>query len=113
MDVDQASSSRPVPMQASGSIVELRERLHARMAALRRGRGVYGDNDGEPDSKDALLEERRVKRAGLRENRRQNLRDKKKEEDSKKKKGEDKAPIQHGKPAKVSWLLSRSSGHFV
>jgi hypothetical protein len=95
--------SRPIPMQSSGSITELRERLHSRMAALRRGRGGNGlRDDGEPDSKDALLEERRLKRAGLRENRRQNLKEKKKEEEARRSKGKDKA-VSHGKSAKVSY----------
>lgn len=81
-----------VPMQSSGSITELRARLHARMEALRRGRGGVsyrpdqsaGDgDDAEPGSKEALLEDRRLKRAGLREKRRQGIKEKKKEEAAK------------------------------
>lgn len=76
--------SAPVPMPSSGSIAELRARLHARMEALRIARGgVRADGDVIPGSKEALLEEQRLKRAGLREKRRQGIKDKKKEEAAK------------------------------
>ena len=49
-----------VPMPATGGISELREKLHAKMAALRRGKRSEG---GEAGSRDELLEERRRQRA--------------------------------------------------
>jgi len=90
-DVAATSSAKqslaPVPMPSSGSISELRARLRARMEALRRARGGVSstptDADVIPDGKEALLEERRLKRAGLREKRRQGVREKKKEEAAK------------------------------
>ncbi|KIM53203.1 hypothetical protein SCLCIDRAFT_1223013, partial [Scleroderma citrinum Foug A] len=54
-----------VPVPQSESITSLRQKLHARMATLRRGGGGV-----EPSDKDALLEERRRQRAVLREKRR-------------------------------------------
>ena len=90
-DETAASSAKQplalVPMLSSGSISELRARLRARMEALRRARGGVSsmptNADVIPDSKEALLEERRLKRAGLREKRRQGIKEKKKEEAAK------------------------------
>lgn len=76
-----------VPMPASGGISELREKLHAKMAALRRGNRP----DGEAGSRDELLEERRRQRAEMRERRRKETREKiKREQEAKAKKGKDK-----------------------
>ncbi|KAI5994159.1 surfeit locus protein 6-domain-containing protein [Pisolithus albus] len=68
-----------VPMRPAESVTVLREKLHARMAALRQGGG------GEPSSRDALLEERRKQRAILREKRRNETKERKKAEKEKSK----------------------------
>ncbi|KAK7683560.1 hypothetical protein QCA50_013397 [Cerrena zonata] len=76
------------PMPMSGGIQDLRDRLHARMAALRRGGRGGGFNNWEAGSRDDLIEERRRQRATLRENRRKETREKiKKEAEAKGKKG--------------------------
>ncbi|KAG6330126.1 hypothetical protein ID866_8964 [Astraeus odoratus] len=73
-----------VPMPKTESITVLREKLHARMAALRRGGG------GEPGDRDELLEERRKQRATLREKRRKETKERKRAEKEKEKvKGQD------------------------
>ncbi|KAI0943630.1 hypothetical protein AcW1_002748 [Taiwanofungus camphoratus] len=78
-----------VPMPESGGIQALRDKLHARMTALRRG--GKGGGDDEAGSKDELLEERRRQRAAMRERRRKETREKiKREEEMKGKKGKDK-----------------------
>jgi hypothetical protein len=77
------------PMPPSGGIIELRQKLHARMASLRRG----GRENSEPGDRDELLEERRQKRAAMRERRRKETREKiRREEEAKasKSKGKDK-----------------------
>ncbi|KAI6105323.1 surfeit locus protein 6-domain-containing protein [Pisolithus croceorrhizus] len=66
-----------VPMRRTESVTVLREKLHARMAALRQGGG------GEPGSRDELLEERRKQRAILREKRRKETKERKKAEKEK------------------------------
>ncbi|KAM6504147.1 Surfeit locus protein 6 domain containing protein [Amanita muscaria] len=77
-----------VPMPESGGIEELRKKLHARMAKLRRV-----NNGGEAADKDGLLEERRRQRAAMRERRRKELREKKRREaEMKNKKTKDKGP---------------------
>jgi hypothetical protein len=90
-----------VPMPPSGGIAALREKLHARMAALRRGGGggrrfdyVNGNGNmngpGEAGDRDELLEERRRQRAAMRERRRKETKEKiRKEEEMKGKKGKD------------------------
>ncbi|KAG1838935.1 surfeit locus protein 6-domain-containing protein [Suillus subalutaceus] len=65
-----------VPMATPESIAALRDKLHLRMAALRRG----GQSGGEPGDKDELLEERRRQRAALREKRRKETRERRKAE---------------------------------
>lgn len=76
-----------VPMPASGGIRELREKLHAKMVALRRGYRL----EGEAGSRDELLEERRRQRADMRERRRKETREKiKREQEAKTKKGKEK-----------------------
>ncbi|THH32626.1 hypothetical protein EUX98_g1552 [Antrodiella citrinella] len=77
-----------VPMSKSGGIQALREKLHAKMASLRRGGGGYY---GEPGSRDELIEERRRQRAVMRERRRKETKEKiRRQEEAKGKKGKDK-----------------------
>ncbi|KIJ64924.1 hypothetical protein HYDPIDRAFT_111607 [Hydnomerulius pinastri MD-312] len=84
-----------VPMPQAESIAALREKLHARMAALRKGGG-----QGEPGDKDELLEERRKQRAALREKRRKETRERRKAEaEGKKDKGKGKDKDSKGKAA--------------
>ena len=79
------------PIPASGGIEALREKLHARMAALRRGAGTANMNGTEPHDRDELLEERRRQRAAMRERRRKETKEKiKRAEELKGKKGKDK-----------------------
>lgn len=97
-------------MPASGGIQELRQKLHARMASLRRGNwGTYG----EAGSRDELLEERRRQRAEMRERRRKETRGKiKREEEARGKKSKDKEQQRTKGPlTKVcrSYALLRSS----
>jgi hypothetical protein len=77
------------PMPVSEGIESLREKLHTKMAQLRRGGrgGSFGGGD-----KDDLLEERRRQRAAMRERRRKETKEKiRREEESKgKKKDKDK-----------------------
>jgi len=97
---DNAADTNIVPMPESGGIVALREKLHARMAALRRGGGRFGHNSnnvqggatGQAGDRDELLEERRRQRAAMREKRRKETKEKiRREEEAKGKKGRDKA----------------------
>jgi hypothetical protein len=92
MDYDDGSASVErsiVPMPAPGSITALREKLHERMAALRKAReggprNVYrGDpndrnNMGDAFDKDKLLEERRQERVANKEMRRKEVKEKRK-----------------------------------
>ncbi|KAJ7630324.1 surfeit locus protein 6-domain-containing protein [Roridomyces roridus] len=64
-----------VPMPESGGIEALRDKLHARMASVRRG-PQYDANGGSSGDKDALLNERRLQRAAMRERRRKETREK-------------------------------------
>jgi hypothetical protein len=64
-----------VPMPSTGGIQQLREKLHARMAALRRDKEKH-DHSAEAGNRDELLEERRRQRADLRERRRKATREK-------------------------------------
>ena len=97
-------------MPQSLGINALREKLHARMAALRRGAGRQGNEDGdggEAGDRDTLLEERRKQRAAMRERRRKETKEKiKKEEEgkgkgSKKEKGKEKDMKAQGHITKV------------
>lgn len=93
-DVD-VDGTNIVPMPQSGSITALREKLHARMAALRRG----GIQDGEAGDRDELLEERRRQRAAMREKRRKETKEKiRKEEEAKGKKGKGKEKEKDSRP---------------
>lgn len=81
-----------VPLPADGGIQALRDKLHARMAALRRG-GRTQTEDGEAGSRDELLEERRRQRGAMRERRRKETREKIRREEeatTKKSQGKDK-----------------------
>ncbi|KAI0703023.1 surfeit locus protein 6-domain-containing protein [Cytidiella melzeri] len=82
-----------VPMPSTGGIQQLREKLHARMAVLRRG-GGYRTSDrgyGEAGSRDELLEERRAQRAEMRERRRKETKEKiRREAEARGKKGKEK-----------------------
>ncbi|KAF8324037.1 hypothetical protein DL93DRAFT_2123647 [Clavulina sp. PMI_390] len=105
-DVEDIESETPpaitrptVPMPGSGSISELRARLHARMEALRQGNSTA---DPQLGSKEALLEERRMKNAALREKRRQSLKEKKKEEAARANKKDNRATA---KPNKVQLVV--------
>ena len=73
-----------IPMPASSSITALREKLHARMAALRQRRegnrhrnAEGGLNDDDALDKDELLEERRRQRVAIREKKRKERKGKK------------------------------------
>ena len=96
MDVDEpmelpcdAVDQPMVPMPETSGIEALREKLHARMAQLRRGPKVGGD--GEAGSRDELLEERRKQRAAMRERRRKETKEKiRREEEMRGKKAKDK-----------------------
>ncbi|RDB17061.1 Ribosomal RNA-processing protein 14 [Hypsizygus marmoreus] len=81
-----------VPMPQSGGIGSLRDKLHARMAALSRGGGRrnFDASGAEASGRDELLEERRRQRAAMRERRRKETKEKiRREEEMKGKKGKD------------------------
>jgi hypothetical protein len=86
-----------VPLPQSESIETLRAKLHAKIEAIR----IKKRGGGEGNSKDELLEERRLQRAAMRERRRKETKEKiRKEKESKgksKEKTKDTAP-----PTKVS-----------
>ncbi|TFK52859.1 SURF6-domain-containing protein [Heliocybe sulcata] len=83
-----AGDVRLVPMPQTGGIGELRQKLHARMAQLRKGKWEGGD---QPSSKDELIEERRRQRALMRERRRKETKEKiRLEKEKKEKPGKDK-----------------------
>jgi hypothetical protein len=95
-------------MPESGSISALREKLHARMAALRRGGKSQGNEDGEAGDRDELLEERRRQRAAMREKRRKETKEKiRREEEAKGKKGKgkEKDSRAQGHQTKVRFFL--------
>ncbi|KAI9438356.1 surfeit locus protein 6-domain-containing protein [Lactarius indigo] len=81
-----------VPLPQSESIETLRAKLHAKIEAIR----IKKRGDGEGNSKDELLEERRLQRAAMRERRRKETKEKiRKERESKgksKEKSKDTAP---------------------
>jgi len=95
--VDGEDDAPIVPMPQSGGIEALRDKLHARMAALRRG--GRGRADGiEATGRDELLEERRRQRAAMREKRRKETKEKiKREEEMKGKKAKQKDKDQRDK----------------
>ncbi|KAJ7259588.1 surfeit locus protein 6-domain-containing protein [Mycena haematopus] len=80
-----------VPMPESGGIEALREKLHARMTALRRGGPRFDSVNATPlGDKDALLNERRLQRAAMRERRRKETKEKIRREEEIKGKGKGK-----------------------
>ncbi|KAF8172033.1 surfeit locus protein 6-domain-containing protein [Mycena galopus ATCC 62051] len=92
-DDDDAMDEDIVPMPQSGGIEALREKLHARMTALRRGGGGprYDSVNSIPlGDKDALLDERRLQRAAMRERRRKETKEKIRREEELKGKGKGK-----------------------
>ncbi|SJK97891.1 uncharacterized protein ARMOST_01147 [Armillaria ostoyae] len=75
-----------VPMPQSNGIMALRQKLHHKMAEVRRG-----GHGGEAGDRDELLEERRRQRAAMRERRRKETKERiKREEETRGKKGKDK-----------------------
>ncbi|KAH0831310.1 surfeit locus protein 6-domain-containing protein [Lanmaoa asiatica] len=84
-----------VPIPQAESVAVLKEKLHARMATLRRP----GAQNDEPGDRDELLEERRKQRAVLREKRRKETRERRRAEtESKKNKGKTKEKDVKNKP---------------
>ena len=81
----QVDNDAPVPMGTSGSISEIRAKLHAKIASFKKGRKA----EDEAGSKDELLEMRR-QRASMREQRRRKTKEKKQKEKEEKKKGKGK-----------------------
>ncbi|GLB41144.1 putative 60S ribosome biogenesis protein Rrp14 [Lyophyllum shimeji] len=75
VDVDLSDENEEiVPMPVSEGISSLREKLHAKMAQLRRWGG--GGAPAESGGRDELLEERRRQRAAMRERRRKETKEK-------------------------------------
>ncbi|KAF5366140.1 hypothetical protein D9757_010951 [Collybiopsis confluens] len=111
MDVDvrpdhsDGESENFVPISSTGSITTLRQRLHAKMASLRRG---GGGKDTESSDRDSLLEERRQQRAAMRERRRKETKEKiRKEKGKDKEKGAKKDMAQTpGRPSKTQLLVN-------
>lgn len=82
----ETPSADIVPMPQSNGIMALRQKLHHKMAEVRRG-----GQGGEAGDRDELLEERRRQRAAMRERRRKETRERiKREEETRGKKGKDK-----------------------
>lgn len=85
MDIDDM---RLRPMPSSSGIIQLKEKLHSKIAQLRNRSG------GEAGTKDELLEERRRQRATLRENRRKETRERRRAEKARSEsKGKDKDKV--------------------
>lgn len=100
-DVDMDESL--VPMAQSGGISELRDKLHARMAQLRRGGRA-------PSGRDELLEERRRQRGAMRDRRRQATKEKiKREEESKTKRKPDIGKDEKKKQGNITKVRTRST----
>ncbi|KAK0195783.1 surfeit locus protein 6-domain-containing protein [Armillaria mellea] len=75
-----------VPMPQSNGIMALRQKLHHKMAEVRRG-----GHGGEAGDRDELLEERRRQRAAMRERRRKETKERiRREEETRGKKGKEK-----------------------
>ncbi|KAH8833727.1 surfeit locus protein 6-domain-containing protein [Flagelloscypha sp. PMI_526] len=91
MSFEEDSAHDLVPMPQAAGIDDLRAKLHARMAQLRRGNKSWPSADSSPD-KDGLIEQRRRERALLRERRRKETKEKiRKEAEGKSSKKKDKA----------------------
>lgn len=82
------SDSELKPMPSPQGIESLREKLHTKMAQLRRG--GRPSISGEPSSREDLLDERRRQRAAMRERRRKETREKIRREEEAKGKRKDK-----------------------
>ncbi|KAJ7147106.1 SURF6-domain-containing protein [Mycena crocata] len=99
-----------VPMPESGGIEALRDKLHARMASLRRGGGPRYDyvngNANTSGDKDALLDERRLQRAAMRERRRKETKEKIRREEELKGKGK-------GKDKEKEKAVNRDKGNIT
>jgi len=100
--VGEVDDDMPVPMSTSGSISEIRAKLHAKIASLKNGRMV----EDEAGSKDELLEMRR-QRGAMRERRRKETKEKKqKEKEEKKKRKRKNASANTSKVRKASASIS-------
>ncbi|KAF8273623.1 surfeit locus protein 6-domain-containing protein [Lactarius quietus] len=104
-DLDPEDDLVPiVPLPQSESIKTLRAKLHAKIEATR----IKKCGGGEGNSKDELLEERRLQRAAMRERRRKETREKiRKEKESK---GRPKQKPKDTAPPTKSQLLVPDSG---
>lgn len=96
-DLDD-DASHVVPLSRPQSIETLRAKLHAKIDAVRSKK--RGDTEG--NSKDELLEERRLHRAALRERRRKETKAKIQRERERKGKPKEKTEKTTTLPAKVS-----------
>jgi hypothetical protein len=103
---DGEDDDAPVPMGTSGSISEIREKLHAKIASFKKGRNA----EDEAGSKDELLEMRR-QRAVMRERRRKETKEKKKKEKEEKKERKEKTAS--GNTSKVRKTLSSISSELI
>ncbi len=92
----EEEASHAVPLSRPESIETLRAKLHAKIGAIRSKK--RGDNEG--NSRDELLEERRLHRAALRERRRKETKAKIQRE--KERKGKSKKTEKTTIPVKVS-----------
>ncbi|KAJ4490066.1 surfeit locus protein 6-domain-containing protein [Lentinula aciculospora] len=102
-DMDIGKAVPLVPMASSSDITALREKLHAKMASLRRG----GAGAGGGGDRDDLLEERRQQRAAMRERRRKETKEKiRKEEGKKRDKEKDKERERQAKTTKTQLLVN-------
>ncbi|KAH9034709.1 surfeit locus protein 6-domain-containing protein [Lactarius pseudohatsudake] len=100
-DSDPEDDPAPiVPLPQSESIETLRAKLHAKIEAMR----IKKRGDGEGNSKDELLEERRLQRASMRERRRKETKEKIRKEKESKGKSKDTVP-----PAKSQLLVPDGS----
>jgi len=88
-DTDSEVDPTPiVPLPQSESIDTLRAKLHAKIDAIR----IKKRGDGEGNSKDELLEERRLQRGAMRERRRKETKEKIRKEKESRGKTKDAAP---------------------
>lgn len=93
------TDSAPTPMPVGGSIVDLRNKLHDKIATFQKRRGLQDETFVE--SKDSILEARRLRRAELRENRRKETREKKRA----KREGKDSGGHKSGNASRVGVLI--------
>ena len=93
-------------MPPSIGISALREKLHARMAALRRGSGKRDGDGEEAGDRDTLLEERRKQRAAMRERRRKETKEKIRKEEEAKLKGGKKGKEKNNDTTNVTFSIS-------